>query len=309
LAESFKTAAGPWHTLPGMDANLSAASSFMASHARTLDRRRFELLVEGGDPAPVLAAVDAYRNSDGGYGWGLEPDLRAPESQPGGALHAFEAFADVAPATSPHAAQLCDWLAPVSLPDGGLPFALPVRDPAGCAPFWASADPTVSSLQITAYVAGTAHRVAAHDPAVAAHPWLERATDYCIATIEALDEAPFAIALSAAVQFLDAAHGVHPEAAGLLERLGEFIPPDGRVPVVGGAEGEAIRALDFAPRPDRPVRALFSQETIDAELRRLVEEQRDDGGWAVDFTSYSPAAELEWRGYTTVRAAAILRDN
>ncbi len=159
LAESFKIAGGPWHTLPGMDANLSAASSFMASHARTLDRRRFELLVEGGAPAPVLAAVDAYRNSDGGYGWGLEPDLRAPESQPGCALHAFEAFADV------------------------------------------------------------------------------------------------------------------------------------------------------APSPDRPVRALFSQETIDAELRRLVEEQHDDGGWAVDFKSYSPAAELEWRGYTTVRAAAILRDN
>jgi hypothetical protein len=78
---------------------------------------------------------------------------------------------------------------------------------------------------------------------------------------------------------------------------------------VGGAEDEAIRALDFAPRPDRPVRALFSQETIDAELRRLVEEQHDDGGWAVDFKSYSPAAELEWRGYATVRAAAILRDN
>src|SRR3954470_16308091 len=132
-----------------MDANLSAASSFMASHARTLHRRRFDLLVEGGDPAPVLAAVDAYRNADGGYGWGLEPDLRAPESQPACALHALEAFADAAPATSPHAApsappppatsphaaQLCDWLESVSLADGGLPFALPVGDPAACAPF------------------------------------------------------------------------------------------------------------------------------------------------------------------------------
>ena len=55
-----------------MDANLSAASSFIASHARTLDSRRFQLLVEEGDPSAVLAAVDAYRNSDGGYGWGLE---------------------------------------------------------------------------------------------------------------------------------------------------------------------------------------------------------------------------------------------
>ena len=54
----------------------------MAAHGRVLDRRRLELL-EGGDPAAVLAALDGYRNPDGGYGWGLEPDLRAQESQPG----------------------------------------------------------------------------------------------------------------------------------------------------------------------------------------------------------------------------------
>jgi hypothetical protein len=287
--------------------DLPAARSFMASHARPLDRRRFELLLDGGDPAPVLAAVDAYRNPDGGYGWGLEPDLRAPESQPGGAYHAFEAFADIAPGTSPRAVELCDWLASVTLPDGGLPFALPVSDPAGCAPFWAQADPTVSSLQISAFVTGTAQRVAAHDEAVAAHPWLGRATDYCLAAIDALDDAPFAIELAAAVLFLDAVHGVRPEAAALLERLGRHIPDDGQVRVTGGSADEMMRALDFAPAPGRPVRELFGQDVIDAELERLAREQQDDGGWLVDFKSYSPAAALEWRGYMTVRAVSILR--
>lgn len=290
-----------------MNVDLNAARAFMAAHARQLDRRRLELLLDGGDPAPVLAAVDAYRNRDGGYGWGLEPDLRAPESQPGGALHAFEALADVAPATSSRAIELCDWLATVTLPDGGLPFALPVADPAGTAPFWANADPTVSSLQITAYVAGMAHRVAAHDPAVAGHRWLERVTDYCIAAAAALEEAPFAIALAATVRFLDAASDARPEAAGLIERLGRFIPADGRVPVSQGAEGETMRALDFAPRPDGPARELFDQDVIDAELRILAGEQQDDGGWRVDFQNYSPGAELEWRGYMTVLAIARLR--
>jgi hypothetical protein len=291
----------------GVNFNLSAAQSFMAGHARPLDRRRLELVLDDGDPAPVLAALDGYRNPDGGYGWGLEPDLRAFESQPGGAYHAFEAFAEIGPSTSPRAVELCDWLASVALPDGGLPFALPVSDPAGCAPFWAQADPTVSSLQISAFVTGTAQRVAAHDEAVAAHPWLARATDYCLAAIDALTDAPFAIELAAAVAFLDAVHGVRPEAAGLLERLGRYIPADGRVPVTGGAEDETMRALDFAPAPDRPVRQLFSQEVIAAELQRLADEQQDDGGWVVDFKSYSPAATLEWRGYATVRAVSILR--
>jgi hypothetical protein len=289
--------------------DLPAAISFMASHARSLDRRRLELLLDEGDPDPVLAALDGYRNSDGGYGWGLEPDLRASESQIGGAYHAFEAFADVAPATSPRALELCDWLASVALPDGGLPFGLPVSDPTGSAPFWAQADATVSSLQLSAFVTGTAQRVATRDPAVAAHPWLARATDYCLAAIDALGAAPFAIELAAAVQFLDAVHGVRPEAAALLERLGRHIPADGLVPVTQGAEGETMRALDFAPYPDRPARALFSQEAIDADLRRLADGQQDDGGWRVDFRNYSPAAELEWRGYMTVRAVAILTRN
>ena len=81
----------------------------------------------GADPAAVLAALEAYRNTDGGYG-AIEPDLRAVESQPVGAMHAFEVFEDVAPGTTPRAAELCDWLGEVCLPDGGLPFALPVAD-------------------------------------------------------------------------------------------------------------------------------------------------------------------------------------
>jgi hypothetical protein len=289
--------------------DLAAAEAFMAAHARVLDRRRLQLHLGRADPAAVLAAVDAYRNPDGGYGWGLEPDLRSPESQPGAALHAFEVFDELAPATAPQAVALCDWLASVSLPDGGLPFALPVTNPAGCAPFWAQADPTVSSLQITAIVAITAHRLAAHDPAVAAHPWLDRATRWCLATIGALDRRPEAMELAFAMQLLDAVHDTHPEAATLLQRLGAHVPPSGVLRVQGGLEEEAMRPLDFAPTPDRPLRALFTPEVIAADLQRLIDQQQDDGGWAVDFASYSPAAALEWRGYMTVRAISILQRN
>lgn len=80
-----------------MNFDLSAAGDFMATHARILDRRRFDRLIDDGDPAALLAALDAYRNFDGGYGWGLEPDPRSPESQPGAAHNAFEVFEEVAP--------------------------------------------------------------------------------------------------------------------------------------------------------------------------------------------------------------------
>jgi hypothetical protein len=292
-----------------MPIDLAAAAEFMATHARVLDRRRFELLNGEADPAGVLAALDGYRNPDGGYGWGLEPDLRSPESQTGAAAHAFEVFEAIAPATSPHAVGLCDWLDSVTVDDGGLPMALPLSTDAGSAPWWRSADPSSSSLQITAITATAAHRVAAHDPAVGAHPWLERATRYCLAAIGAMQEAPFAYVLAFSIGFVDAVHERKPEASELLAKLAEHVPADGRVAVTGGAEGETLHPLDLAPYPDRPARALFAPDVIAADLDRLAAQQQPDGGWVADFTKISPAGSLEWRGFMTVYAVDLLRRN
>jgi hypothetical protein len=79
--------------------------------------------------------------------------------------------------------------------------------------------------------------------------------------------------------------------------------------VVGGLPEEALWPLDLAPESGRPARALLDEATIAADVDRLAREQREDGGWSVDFQSYSPAAALEWRGYATVRALSILRNN
>jgi hypothetical protein len=118
----------------GMD--LQAAVSFMATHARVLERRRLHLLLGDGSPQDVLAALDAYRNPDGGYGWALEPDLRSATSQPVAAMHALEVLADIRDTKTQRPVQLCDWLADHTLADGGVPFALPYPDTAGSAPLW-----------------------------------------------------------------------------------------------------------------------------------------------------------------------------
>lgn len=302
------------------------AAAFLTTHARLLDRRRLELLLGRCEPAALIAALDAYRNPDGGYGWALEPDLRARGSQPVAALHAFEPLAECGPAVFPQAARLCDWLATVTLADGGMPFALPMdgADAAGAAPFWAAADPGASSLHMTSELAASAHRVARHDPAVRDHPWLARATDYCRREIAALTGPPNAIAYRFILDFLDTVHDTHDWAPGELARLAAFLPfgtargggagtdggegtDGGAMPVEGGAEGELMRPLDFSPRPGRPLRRLIPAATIEAELDRLAAAQRPDGGWTIDFTARSPAAELEWRGYATVQALIILR--
>jgi hypothetical protein len=315
-----------------MTVDLEAATAFLTTRGRVLDRRRLALLLGTAGPDDVLAAVEAYRNTDGGYGWGLEADLRSPESQPAAALHAIEAFADaasaqaprtatspnatprsVAPravtsrAVTPRAVQLCDWLASVTLPDGGLPFALPLTAADGCAPWWANADPTESSLQITAAVAAHAHRLARHHPAVAAHPWLGRATDYCLTRIAALGEAPHAYVLAFSMQLVDTVAETNPTAAALAETLAGRLPASGSLHVDGGAPDEALHPLDFSPRPARASRDVISPDVVTGDLQRLAALQQTDGGWPIDFVPASPAAALEWRGYATVAAVATLR--
>jgi hypothetical protein len=309
MSVSDKTRAARSASMVAMSIDISAARDFMATHARVLDRRRFELLDGGGDPAAALAALEGYGNPDGGYGWGLEGDLRSPESQPAAALHAFEVFHDVAPATTPRAIALCDWLEAVTLPDGGLPMALPMAITAGSGPWWAGADPDASSLQITSVVAARAWRVGEHDAAVAGHPWLARATRHCLDAIAALDEAPSAYVLAFSIQFLDALGDRDPQAGPLLRRLGGFVPPDGCLQVTAGAEDELLRPLDLAPLPDRPARDLLGPDVVAADLDRLAGGQQEDGGWTVDFHSQSPSGRLDWRGFATVSAFAVLRAN
>jgi hypothetical protein len=294
-----------------LDIDIDRVRSFLAGHARVLDRRRFEVVV-GDDPTAAtgaLEALDAYRNADGGYGWGIEPDLRASESQPAGALHAFEVMAEAGPTASGRGAELCDWAATATLPGGGLPFALPVADPSACAPFWAGADATAPSLHITAAVCSIAWRVARHDPAVAGHPWLATTTDWCLDGIRRL-EAPHAIELMYVLHLLDELADQRPAATELLERtVGAHLPADATVAVAGGLADEELRPLDFSPWPGRPVRDHVPAAAVEADLVRLRSLQQDDDGWVVDFASSSPAAELEWRGYATVRAVAVLRAN
>jgi hypothetical protein len=277
---------------------------FVTSHARLLDRRRAELAVGSGDPEATLAVLAGYRNADGGFGWALEPDSRAPASQPVAALHAFEVFEDVAPLTSPLATGLLDWLDAVALPGGALPFALSGAASPGSAPMWQSADTASPSLHMTAVVLGIAHRVARHDPEVAAHPWVRRATSWATEQVAALDEPGGAIEFRYVLQLLDAL-----DARGELDRLGAHLPPEGTMAVTGGKPDEAMRPLDFSPQPDRPLRALIDPEAIESDLDRLEAEQHEDGGWDVDWEHFSPAGALEWRGWATVRALRILRAN
>lgn len=301
--------------------DIAAADSFLATHARVLERHRLALLLgRPGAAAAVVAATSAYRNADGGFGWGLEPDLRAPGSQPAGAYSGFELLAELTAHADPAAdadalaaaralaTGLADWAQRVALPGGALPFALAGAAAApGTAPWWAAGDPAEPSLHITAGIVTLAHR----GGLVGDHAWVEAATVWCLEQIAASADPPpgGGYTLAFVLGLLDALAPERPAAQVELERMAAFLPADGALPVSGGEDGERLRPLRVSPQPDRPLRALMPAAAIAADLDALAREQRADGGWTVDFPSSSPAAAVEWRGIATIEALTLLRDH
>jgi hypothetical protein len=92
-------------------------------------------------------------------------------------------------------------------------------------------------------------------------------------------------------------------------RVGPLILERNLVALDPEAPGEVHGVLSFAPEPDSLARALFDDTTVQAHLDYLAQGQKEDGGWTFNWPAWSPAAELDWRGFLTVDALRVLRAN
>lgn len=149
--------------------DLDAAERFLAGRGRLLDRRRFERLFRAGEAGPVRDAVAAYRNPDGGFGHGLEPDGRCPGSQPAAValalrtLHGCDAWDEALVRGA------CDWLESVAPAEGGATFVDPSIEGWPRAPWWQPQEGLPPSLVSTGPIASVLLQRGV------AHPWLDRA--------------------------------------------------------------------------------------------------------------------------------------
>jgi hypothetical protein len=280
-----------------MPVDRAAAETFIWSTARLLDRHRYATLCGDGKAEPVIAALAGYQNPDGGFGHGLEPDLRGPGSQPGPTLYALEILEEIGMLDTEMGRAARTWFAPVTEADGGVPSTLPGFERYPHAPWW-TAEP---GSMLTFGLAGVLHA-----GGVSNDELLARATDWCWRAIESASQ-PSAYWLKYALAFLDAVPD-EDRARAALASLASTVDPTAVAPA-GGAEGEALRPLDLSPRPGSRSRALVTDDHVEAHLDAVREEQRDDGGWMFDWPAWSPAQTADWRGIVTIRALSWLRDN
>jgi hypothetical protein len=287
-----------------MTADVEAATRFIHTNGRLLERHRLAHLLDGGDPEPVLHTLRAYRNPDGGFAHAIEPDTRAPDSQPVGIHTALEVLHAVGAADDPMIRPAADWLTTVTRPDGGIPPCLPTVLDHPHAPWWQPVD--ASSVVQTAANAAALHRLEVE------HPWLDGADEFLFRWLDGLDLAAappdtgLAYDVRYAVLFLNA----HPDKDRADRALDSLAPAIGRVVALDpDASGDIQKPLDLAPHPDDRARRLFDPQIIGRHLDALSAGQREDGGWTFGWPEWSPAATQEWRGIVTLGALRTLRAN
>ncbi|APY86038.1 hypothetical protein DCW30_28315 [Streptomyces alfalfae] len=297
---------------------VARAEHFVWLTARVLEQRRFAhhfaAGVSGGDGRQtadaVEAALTAYGTPDGGFGHGLEPDLRGPVSQPLHAGHALRVLDSIGRCGGQRADRVCRYLTSVSTPEGALPAIHPSQRGYPSAPFVPVVDDPPGELLATGPVVGLLHRNDVW------HAWLFRATDFCWAAVESLEKThPYEV--QAAVAFLDGVPD-RPRARAAADRLGRLVreqrlaaldPSDlDAYPVAAGyAPGEHHFAHDFARTPESLARAWFTDDEMRSSLDFLEREQQEDGGWPVRWRQWAPGPALESRPIVTIEALLTLR--
>ncbi|WP_104479516.1 hypothetical protein V5P93_005575 [Actinokineospora auranticolor] len=278
------------------------AEDFVLRTARLLERRRFGYLFRDEPAEPVLAALSAYRNPDGGYGNALEPDGRGPGSQPVTTMFALHVLHEVGAAPD----GVVEYLESITMADGGVLFIHPNLRDYPRAPWWPVEDTTEGSLLTTANLVGSLWR------AGVAHPWVDRAAEFCWARITGIESThPYEVL--GCLAFLEHAPD-RARAAAEAERLGKLVRDSGFVSIGDGGvvpEGynsaELQRPHEYASTPDSLAASWFTEAELESSVDELVDAQHADGGWRVRWTIWTPAVEFEWAGWNTVESLKTLR--
>jgi hypothetical protein len=288
------------HTLSR--AGFEAARRFVEADGRPLDVALLRHRLGQGSAEAVMVALIAFQNPDGGFGAGLEPDMRSPASTGIAASIGLRLLARIeAPAKHPTVVGAVDWLeGALDRENGVWPIVGPDVELAPHAPWWAWSgnlaanwngfrfNPTAEILaHLYAYRAAT-------PPAVL--ECVEAGLRRTLAEAEALEGA---YDLKCAIRLA--------QSDGLpADLVGPFNSLVRRSIAVHDPADEHASPFDAAPTPASPFADLVDGR-IEPALTRLIDTQAEDGGWTwnpewawgfVDKKAWADA-HRDWRGQLT----------
>ncbi len=260
---------------------------FLETQGRPVELAWVRLIAGTGSIAEVIQALSAYQNEDGGFGQGLEVDIKAPDSQPFAARLAMQTMIDCGIGnTEPVAQRLAEWLEAEQGEDGCWRLPASVFEHP-LAPWFAHWE--FPSLNPALCLAGLASQLGIGSPRL-----FER-VGQLLATIgdpAAAETGAFYDVLPYAEYF---AWIDHPDREIYLTALAAGIARR----VAAGEYEDAGHFFDHVGGPTSAIARRMAPEVIGDQLDRLLGEQEADGGWP---TPYDPV----WRAWFSARAISML---
>ena len=280
------------------------ARDFVLTNARMIERRLFHYHFENGDSEGVFHAVYAYRNSDGGFGHGMEPDTASPESQPLFSIMALETLDEVGYLTKDIILDdFMPYFESITTDKGGIPWMLRPTSKYPCADHFETVKEW-AALSTTAPLLGTLEKYKIDIP------WMQTAEAFVWQEIERIREKHVFcyLCVPRRLQFLQYTKS-REKAEIALQDLKTWILEDGVLCTDRTDEGWGLygkpHSLAYAPTPESILYPIFSVDMIDSDLDELIKRQEDDGRWDTWY-GLSEGMKLEWAGIQTLWSLKIL---
>lgn len=286
--------------------NYLKARDFILTDARMIERRLFQFHFENGSPEGVFHAVYAYRNEDGGFGHGMEPDTASPESQPLFSIMALETLDEVGYLNAERIKKdFMPYFERVTTEKGGIPWMLRPTSDYPCAEHFKTVKEW-AALSTTAPLLGILEKYGLEIP------WMQKAEAFVWQEIERIQEKHVFchLCVPRRLQFLQYARN-RDKAEKALDDLKGWILADGVICHDKSDEGWGLygkpHSLYYAPSPHSVLNPLFTKEMIDGDLHELIGRQKSDGRWDTWY-GLSEGMKLEWAGIQTLWTLKTLRN-
>ena len=290
------------------------AIEFVKDQGRDLDRALLAHHIEAGSADDVLAALASFQNDDGGFGHGLEPDLRTPASSAIATTVAFQNFRSMrVPADHPMVRRGIGYLLETyDVSRQVWPIIPPEVEDAPHAPWWdyASSEAGFGGFLVNPRVeiVGYLHDYSAAVPA----GLLDALTT---AVFEHLESLPDEIEMHDIICFVSLA-----ETASLpqpyRDRIWAKLAKAAEHGVAREPEqlsGYVLKPLYLVSSPESPLAAELA-DAVAMNLDFEIEQQGEDGAWSpnfswgVQFPEAWQIARREWQARITLSTLRVLRD-
>lgn len=286
--------------------NYLKARDFILTNARMIERRLFQYHFEGDGPEGVYHAVYAYRNPDGGFGHGMEPDTSSPESQPLFSIMALETLDEVDYLTKDLIlSDFMPYFESITTSEGGIPWMLLPKSDYPCAEHFKTVKEW-AALSTTASLLGILEKYKIDIP------WMLKAEVFIWQEIERIKEKHVFchLCVPRRLQFLQYTKS-RDRADKALNDLKEWILVEGVLCKDKSDKGWGLygkpHSLCYASSPESILYPIFSKEMITSDLEALIRCQEDDGRWGTWY-GLSEGMKLEWAGIHTLWTLKTLKN-